>query len=130
MAKRVKVASSKKSVADSTPAKANNKARAKATPQASKPKAAPPTSKPKAAPAKRKPAAIVKTTPPIVVHQAVAAEAATGTPLADRFVNFDDAKSATIDALLEIIEAAEQRLTDVKRVGTFDDLEPLANGHL
>lgn len=130
MAKRVKVASSKKSVPDSSSAKAASKPRAKGTPPAAKPKAAP-AAKAKAAPAKRKaPVAIAKTSPPIVVHQAVAAEAATGAPLSSRFASFDDAKSATIDALLEIIEAAEQRLTDVKRVATFDDLEPLANGHL
>jgi|GEM_PF-2138475 len=48
--------------------------------------------------------------------------------LSDRYGSFEDARNATIDALLASIEAAEVRLLEVKRSCTFEQLEPLANG--
>lgn len=47
----------------------------------------------------------------------------------NRFDSFEDAKSATIDALLKGIEDAEARLVEAKRASTFAQLEQLSNGH-
>ncbi len=93
-------------------------------------KAGPKASKAKAIPVKRKASATKTKLPaPAVTVETVSVEVVGTQPLSERFASFDEAKSATIDALLEIIEVAESRLTDVKRVMTFDELEPLANGH-
>jgi len=92
---------------------------------AAKPAAkSPAKSAPKSAPAKAG-VTKLKTDPP-----QASVPATTAPSLAERFTSAEAAKEATIDALLEIIEVAEHRLSEVKRVRTFAELEPLANGQL
>jgi hypothetical protein len=114
MAKKAKPASpppGKSTAAKKTGAKPAAKSAVK-----SPPKAAPAA---KASPSKPKPAPPQTSVP-----------ATTAPSLSERFASVDAAKEATIDALLEIIEGAEHRLCQVKRVQSFAELEPLANGQL
>ncbi len=122
MAKKAKAATSKPKKSATT-GKSASKPAAKA--------AAPKIARSKTAPAKRKASHSTTRTPaPAVVTKKVVAEVTVHQPLTERFGSIDEAKDATLDALLEIIEAAEERLRDVKRVQTFEELEPLANGRL
>lgn len=115
-----------------------------ATDKSAKPKAAaakPAPAKSAKSPAAKKPATAKAAAPraakkiaaadallPPATEFVVAESAVAPLTLADRYASFEDAKSATIDALLASIEAAEARLLDVKRAASFEQLEPLAGG--
>lgn len=48
--------------------------------------------------------------------------------LQQRYASFEDARSATIDALLESIEQAEHQLTIAKQAANFAELEQVVGG--
>jgi hypothetical protein len=122
MAKKTK-ASVSKTKSDVSPTSAKATKPAAKTPAAKAPKPAAP--KAATAAAKRKP----PKSPAIENASLNSAVAAASYTLQQRFTSFDDAKSATIDALLEAIESAEARLVAAKRASTYAQLEQLTNSH-
>lgn len=122
MAQKTKAAAIKSKPDISPPSAKATKPAAK-TPAAKAPKPAAP--KAAKAAAKRKPLK----SPAMESDSLNSAMAAASYTLQQRFASFDDAKSATIDALLEAIEDAETRLVAAKRASTYAQLEQLTNSH-
>ncbi len=54
--------------------------------------------------------------------------AATTNPAAPKYASLEEARSATIDALLATIEDAEDRLNEAKRADSIDRLEKIGGG--
>ena len=57
-----------------------------------------------------------------------ASAAAEGNSRGEEVASFAEAKSAAIDALIQAIEDAERKLTELKRANSFDEMQPLTQG--